>query len=284
MNDYTNRLDDQPAVDQTEEHIVEEIEETRAGLSGTIDEIGHRLNPQNIANQAREQVREATVGRVERFVDDAGQTAQQTSSSIIETIRQNPVPAALAALGIGWLVMKGRDSGGNGGSRRSYAYSGGYDRYGGYGYGTNGQQSLGSKTRDVAGNLAGTVSGAGEQLRQRTDEIGMQAQMAASDVAERSQQAIADAQWQLERAGSQAQRQLDRTLQENPLAVAALAIGVGAAVGLALPETRREQELLGEQRDRLVGQVEQVATRALTEAENTARQTGEQMREQVTEA
>jgi hypothetical protein len=40
-------------------------------------------------------------------------------------------------------------------------------------------------------------------------------------------------------------------LQENPLAVGTLAVGVGAAVGLAIPETSKEHEVMGEARDNL---------------------------------
>jgi hypothetical protein len=80
MNEHDQPGGDEPQADLTEEQIVVEIEHTRADMSGTIDEIGHRLNPQTIAEQAREQVREATVGRVERLVEDAGHTAQQTGN------------------------------------------------------------------------------------------------------------------------------------------------------------------------------------------------------------
>ncbi|MDP8905336.1 MAG: DUF3618 domain-containing protein [Chloroflexota bacterium] len=284
----TNRTNDteRGQVDPTEEQIVVEIEATRTQMSGTIDEIGHRLNPQTIADQAREQLREATVGRVERLVEDAGQTAQQTSNSIMQTIRQNPVPAAMAAIGIGWLVVKARESGGNGGRHASYRY-----RTTDYGYPYSG----GAQARSAGGrDIGATVASAGDDMRQRTRDIGQQAQRAATDAAERSQEAIEQAQWQLQNTVGQAQsqvqntvgqaqREFDRMLDENPLALGAIAVGVGAAVALALPETQRERELMGEQRDQLVAQVEEKATQALDEAEKKARETGSQLREQATE-
>ena len=92
--------------DPEADRIVTEIEITRVDMGATIDEIGHRLQPQTIADEARDKIREATVGRVERIVDDAGQTATQTGNNLVSTIRQNPVPAALAGIGIGWLVMR----------------------------------------------------------------------------------------------------------------------------------------------------------------------------------
>ncbi len=41
-------------------------------------------------------------------------------------------------------------------------------------------------------------------------------------------------------------------LQENPLAVGALAVGLGAAVGFSVPETDKENQVMGEARDSLI--------------------------------
>ena len=48
-------------------------------------------------------------------------------------------------------------------------------------------------------------------------------------------------------------------IQENPLAVGAVALGVGAAIGLALPSTQRESQLMGEARDNLVEKIQTTA-------------------------
>src|SRR3954451_22466236 len=127
--------------DPEAERLASESEGARVDMSATIDEIGHRLQPQTIADEARDKIREATVGRVERIVDDASQTATQTGNNLVSTIRQNPVPAALAGIGIGWLAMRMRSSSGtsngNGQRYRSYGYS---QPYGGsYGQGAYGQ-------------------------------------------------------------------------------------------------------------------------------------------------
>src|SRR3954471_23622969 len=58
------------------EQIRAQIEDTRAEMSSTIDAIQEKLNPDNVKEQAKEAVREATVGRVEDAVNNAGQTAK----------------------------------------------------------------------------------------------------------------------------------------------------------------------------------------------------------------
>ncbi len=260
---------DQPAndaeTDPEAERIVSEIEETRTEMGATIDQIGHRLQPQTIASDAKDKIREATVGRVERIVDDAGQTAQRTSNTLMDTIRQNPVPAALAAVGVGWLALRMRDQqSGNGNSGRNRA---GY----GYGYGSSYANSSDygdyrSAESDPFDRARGTAQDVADQAAQRAQQVGSDVQRAAQTAVEGTQQKVHRAQWQV-----------DRTWNENPLALGALAVGVGAAVALAIPETEKERELMGEQRDKLVQKVSTVATQALDEAQTKAHEVAEEV-------
>jgi len=59
-------------------------------------------------------------------------------------------------------------------------------------------------------------------------------------------------------------------LRENPLAVGALAAGLGAGVGLAIPETTKEHEVMGEARDNLVGTVQEKAQDAQQRVQRVA--------------
>jgi len=65
-----------------------EIEETRVEMGGTLNELGDRLDPANLVSQAKDNVRDATIGRVE-------ETAKGASDMVMETIRQNPIPCLL---------------------------------------------------------------------------------------------------------------------------------------------------------------------------------------------
>jgi Protein of unknown function (DUF3618) len=71
---------------------------------------------------------------------------------------------------------------------------------------------------------------------------------------------------QMQRLGTKAREQtrrvgtkLEQVIDENPLAVAAGAVVLGLAVGLVLPGTRREDELMGAARDQLVERGEKTA-------------------------
>jgi hypothetical protein len=273
-------------VDPEAERIVAEIEVTRTEMEGTIGEIGHRLQPDTIVGQARDQLREATVGKVERLMDDAGQTAQRTGNTMVETIRENPVPAALAALGIGWLAMRMRAQQSTGFTTSSRSGNG--SRYGpGYatGYATGTEDLYRPRSgdpmsgvRDTADRAAAGAQDVADEAMYRAQRLGEDMQGAARDVADKTQETVQQAQWQVQGTVDQAQRQFDRTLQENPLALGALAVGVGAAVALAIPETQKERELMGEHRDRLVSEAQSVASQALDQTEQKVEEVGEQIR------
>jgi ElaB/YqjD/DUF883 family membrane-anchored ribosome-binding protein len=91
---------------------------------------------------------------------------------------------------------------------------------------------------------------------------------------------IADqAQWRAQQAAGGFQQML----QENPLAVGAAAIAVGAAIGLAIPETPQEDQWMGEARENLMqraqetvqqtaGKVGAVAQETISTAKDTAQQ------------
>ena len=71
-----------------------EIAETRERLGDTIEEIGERLNPRNIKEQVKENIRDATIGRVENMAHSAVDRVNDTRRNITDTIKENPIPAA----------------------------------------------------------------------------------------------------------------------------------------------------------------------------------------------
>ena len=58
----------------------------------------------------------------------------------------------------------------------------------------------------------------------------------------------------------------ERFIDESPLAVGAVALAIGTAIGLGLPTSRFEREMIGPASSRLLDSAEQTATQALREA------------------
>ena len=261
-----------------------EIEQTRAGMGETIDEIQQRLSPENIKEQVMEQVgeavqsakdsvREATIGRVEKVMENVGESMgragtaiTETGSSIVDTIRQNPLPAALIGLGVGMLFMN-RNRGRADYPRASYSGEGS-------GYGT------GPGEYDYNASAASRYV-ARSQARPVTERAGEVIGGAVSGVRETAASAVSQTREQVSRLGDQVQHgarragdQFQTQLRENPLAVGAVALALGAAVGLAVPSTRVENEYMGEARDTLVDKAQDAARGAMEKVQQVAQDAG----------
>jgi hypothetical protein len=79
------------------------------------------------------------------------------------------------------------------------------------------------------------------------------------------------------REAREAEAYVQRAMQANPLAIGAVAFALGAATGLALPHSEREDQLLGSARDRLMERVEDVAHQAVGKAQDAAKQAASQL-------
>ena len=66
---------------------------------------------QEMSEHASAALRDATIGRVERMAHTTTETSKYVGSRTIQRIKQNPGPAALAALGVSWLFMGGKGAG-----------------------------------------------------------------------------------------------------------------------------------------------------------------------------
>jgi hypothetical protein len=63
-------------------------------------------------------------------------------------------------------------------------------------------------------------------------------------------------------------------LQSNPIAAGALGLGIGAIAGMAIPESDKEHQLMGETRDRVIGSVQEVAGQTMDKAQHIAQEAG----------
>lgn len=76
---------------------------------------------------------------------------------------------------------------------------------------------------------------------------------------------------------------LRELVEERPLVVVAASLAVGLLVGLALPATRREDELLGDARDELLESARDAGREALDRGREVAATAVERVKESVRE-
>ena len=142
MDDRTGRLDMPNATaeadgdpDARAREIRAEIERTREDLSETVDAIQEKLRPANLAasaasgatdkvkdlaSAATEKVKDMASTTTERVMDMASNAAGTTEdwwdansdTGVIGRIRNNPLPAVLASVGLTWLALSDGDRAG----------------------------------------------------------------------------------------------------------------------------------------------------------------------------
>ncbi|MBC8103962.1 MAG: DUF3618 domain-containing protein [Cytophagales bacterium] len=237
--------------------IGDALDTAKSAVSGAMHSAG------DTAASAAHSVKEAS--------QTVGGSAKGAGTTIVETIRLNPIPAAITGIGLGWLIMSIRRQ-----NEQSVQYNGGVynptapdrfvsatDQYGQNSFGTYGSpgsdrpspvdtarekltevrdtvtsraSDLASNVSDKAGDLAHTVSDRASTL---AHTVGDRASAFGGQAKETAQSAASA-------TGSY--------ITNNPLAAGAIALMLGVGAGLLIPATERENQLLGETRDRLKDQ------------------------------
>ena len=107
---------DQPVSESPDEaaRIREQIEHTRANLTGTIEELQDRLRPENLVNQAGDAVRATVEQKVRNMANTATDTARRvadqartSAASVTDEMQSRPISTALALGGFTWWLMRG---------------------------------------------------------------------------------------------------------------------------------------------------------------------------------
>jgi hypothetical protein len=207
-----------------------EIEQTREDMSETVNAIQERLRPGAIASRTADSVKQAAVETAREVAD----------SDSVQYVRANPIPTLMVGVGVAglaWLATRGN----NRRSSQRSAFRGesprsGRDwrsepyRVGGYSYGEED---------------AGYLQGASRRSRGQSDS-------GLSDM------------------GEYIPNQLRRTWQETPLLIGAASAILGAIIGLTMPETHRENQLMGETRDSMLDTVQETVRDKVTEVQQAA--------------
>ncbi len=185
--------------------------------------------------------------------------ADETESSLLSFVRENPVPLALIGAGLGLLLLTG--------SRRRSRYAQPDPAIVGRGgvyedFEEDEQDDADPRSWDRTGTLG--------QLRERARDGVASARNAASDAAEHARQRVGDLEHHARAGAQRAKATAEQTLNERPLALAAVALGAGLVAGLSIPATESENQLVGRYRDQLFGSIK----RRLAELESKAQEQG----------
>lgn len=292
-DDPSNRVDDPAA-------IRAEIDETRSRMSETLDELGERLNPTVVKERVKDTIREATIGRVEHMARNAADKVNDTGRGMADTIRDNPIPAAMVGVGLAWLLLNGRRA--DSGHVAKYRYYQGRewdaaDEYEeGEELGASGKVervreraseiagTVRSKTKEKAGELADRAQQMAGTVKERAHDVAGRVNERAHDVAGRVNERAHDVAGSVAETSRRQARRMEDLFYENPLAIGAVTLAAGFAVGLGAPRTDVEVRLMGDARDKVVDRVRGMAEEKKEQAQHVAERVIEEGKESLKEA
>lgn len=219
--------------------IEREIDQDRTHFAQTLSALEDKFSPGQIVDQA---------------LGYARKNGGDFSNNLVKTISSNPIPTILTGIGLAWMaVSQNRND-----NTSSYRSSDSYYEPGSY-TGTSSGSSKLSGAKEKAAGVKSSLSSSAGHASDRAHELSDSARASARDMSERSRQ-----QW--ERTSTNARS----FFQENPLAVGAAAIAIGALIGAALPVSSREKELLGSTGERAMDRAKSYAK----DAKDTATEAG----------
>jgi hypothetical protein len=273
------------------------IERTEASMDGALNAIQEKLSLQYIIELAEEKILSTTITEAEEMMKRANQAAGSIGKTLADTFREYPISTSLVGVALTWFLYKGVRGGAESapmGYRGNLDYRGemgdtqegqdealyhaGLEEPGGYRYHQQGEYS--SSTASTAGT-GGAVRSAfdkvrdvAENVQEKTMDFAGSIQDKTRDIAGNVQEKTMDfARGALEKGkhlgdmgmnvGDWNRSGIGRSLRDNALTVGIVAVGIGLGIGLILPETRIEQELMGEKQQGILRSARHFSERAM---------------------
>jgi hypothetical protein len=224
--------------DRRPDEIMAEIDRTRGEMDRTLSAIEHRLTPGQLVDQGMDYLRHSGANE---FVQNLGGAA-----------KHNPLPVALATIGIGWLMALGRQPAQHGSAMGES------------------MSSMKDRANEKIGSMKDRASGAMHSASESMSSAKQRLSGTMSSMADTTRH-------QYERARGS----IDYLVNEQPLLLGAIGLAIGAALGAAAPRTRKEQELMGEASRNLTEKAKEMGSQQLDRAKEIGSQQLEKAKEAV---
>jgi hypothetical protein len=200
------------------ERLERTADQIRADLDRTLDALERKLSPSQLLDRSLAYLR-----------DHGGELTR----SVGQTVRDNPVPVALAVAGIGWLIassLRGRRASRDDefGDESPYAD----DRY--------------AEARRGTGTLQGRFAAARERIYSKGEAAANKVADATAATRERTRRT---------------QYQVMSAIERQPILFGSLAVALGALLGAVIPATEYEDRVVGQVRDRAVESAKKMGER-----------------------
>ena len=268
INNTSNLRDDARKDPATLER---EIDQTRANMDRTLGALERKFSPGQLLDQAMEFARE-----------NGGEFANNLGRSV----KENPLPALLTAVGIAWMVSSGNRP-------RSSVADAYDDRYARNDFNTlefddagddddpaDEKEGLTEKAQRLKASAEGTLSEAGQRVKSAAERARQKLAGTKQTVSAGLRRTSGTAQVPRQRV----REGFNSLLTEQPLLLGALGIAVGAAIGAALPATEQEDRLFGPARDKALSEVKQRGAESYEQVREKVNAVGEEAKQSISNA
>lgn len=202
------------------DRLAREIDAQRQEINETLRMLEEKFSSRELASQ---------------FMHYLGEPGREWAGNLGSSVKANPLPSLLTAIGVTWLMMSDHHS-----VPRRYSYA------------TDGT------ARDHGMFDASTVRDAADAVRDKADALGVRAAQAGERLGEKAahtQDALkyraAHAREGLGNSAAALRSNFAHIAREQPLALGAVGIALGALLGAALPRTEHENRMMGNASERV---------------------------------
>lgn len=256
----------------TSEQLERETEETRAQISATLDELRARMSVGQVVDQLVDYASDSTGGMF--------------FHNLRRQVANNPLPVVLMGAGLAWLAMSNRrptngvgvrrdslSAGRAGNSLRETSHAWADQAKSASREWSESARESASDVRDAArakvtsaadaasqtyqnataraGDAAARLQGAARSAADSMMETASNTYEGAAEQASRASQKIKQSASHMRSNLADTTSSMKTFLNDQPLVLAGMGIAMGAIIGAALPSTTVEDELMGEESDKL---------------------------------
>ncbi|AHL74698.1 hypothetical protein CH92_06130 [Stutzerimonas stutzeri] len=224
-----------------------EIDQQRAEIGNIVHALENKLSPGELIDTALGYVKG---GGGEFF------------ANLSNTVKANPVPTVLTSVGLLWMMA---------GQNRQPHSNVTTNSYGAGSTGPSMSEKLSAKTAGLKEQGAGIKDKASQMTHSVSESLG-NARARASDSKRHASE-------RLRGGADRARGGFNQLLQEQPLALGAIGIALGALLAASVPPTRREDEALGEMSDRMTDKLRHKAEEGYQKVSAKGEEVAEQVKQ-----
>ena len=262
------------------EAIRSDIDTTRRRMDDTMEALGDRLQPRHLLDEVLGFLRGSTNDgdtRLNQMRERIGHSCNTAMHSVVDSVKQNPMPAVLIGAGVAWMIYSSRRD-----SSHRYDYEDAarrynpdthYDRPLEYPSADMDNQwseqgeSTGGSLKD---KIADKASAAGNQVKEKLSQAGEAARGKMGELRERAGEITARVRDGTRETYARTRERVASTADHHPLEVGLVALAAGLIAGLAIPTPNAINRSVGPTADRLRQRTREAGTEMFNKGKRVA--------------